>query len=87
VYLETAFRESCLDHNWASFGIALRSVIEAQNKDIAQIARDSGVSRQHIYCLFGKQANPTINTLVQILRALDFSIGIIPQVYGRQKAA
>ncbi len=79
VYLETAFRESSLDHNWAAFGLALRNVIEAQNKDVAQFAKDSGVSRQHLYLLFGKRANPTLNTLVQILGELDLSIGILPQ--------
>ena len=87
LFLETAFRESCLDHDWAAFGLALRNVIEAQNKDVAQIARISGVSRQHLYCLFGKKANPTINTLVQILHALDLSIGILPQGERRKKAA
>ena len=87
VYLETAFRESCLDHNWAAFGLALRNVIEAHNKDVAQFARNSGVSRQHLYLLFGKKANPTVNTLVQILDELDLSIGILPQSERRRKIA
>jgi probable addiction module antidote protein len=87
LYLETAFRESCLDHNWAAFGLALRNVIEAQNKDVAQFAKNSGVSRQHLYLLFGKKANPTLNTLVQILEELDLSIGILPQSDKRRKFA
>ena len=87
LYLETAFHESSLDHDWAAFGLALRNVIEAQNKDIAQFAKNSGVSRQHLYLLFGKKANPTLNTLVQILDELDLSIGILPQSEPKRKTA
>jgi DNA-binding phage protein len=38
---------------------------------VAQLANDSGVSRQHLYLLFGKNANPTLNTLVPVLDELD----------------
>lgn len=87
LYLETAFRESCHDQDWAAFGLALRHVIEAQDRDVAQLARDSGVSRQHLYLLFGKNANPTLNTLVPVLDELDLSIGILPRSDTRKKAA
>lgn len=86
LYLETAFRESCLDQDWSAFGVALRRVVEAQDRDVAQLARDSGVSRQHLYLLFGKNANPTLNTLVPLLDELDLSIGILPQIVTKKKA-
>lgn len=86
IYLETAFRASCEDQDWAAFGIAVRNVIEAQGRDVADFARDSGVSRQHLY-LLGKKSNPTISTLVQILDELDLSIGILPQAEPRRKSA
>lgn len=85
LYLETAFRESCLDQDWSAFGVALRRVVEAQDRDVAQLARDSGVSRQHLYLLFGKNANPTLNTLVPVLDELNLSIGILPQTVPRKK--
>ena len=87
LYLETAFRESCLDNDWSAFGLALRRVVEAQNRDVTQLARDSGVSRQHLYLLFGKNANPTLNTLIPVLSELDLSIGILPQTKARKKTA
>jgi DNA-binding phage protein len=86
VYLETAFRASCEDQDWAAFGQALRNVIDAQGRDVAEFARNSGVSRQHLY-LLGKKSNPTISTLVQILDELDLSIGILPQSESRRKSA
>ncbi len=87
LYLGTAFRESCHDQDWAAFGLALRNVIEAQDRDVAQLARDSGISRQHLYLLFGKNANPTLNTLVPVLDELNLTIGILPQTEARKKTA
>ena len=87
VYLETAFRESCHDQDWAAFGLSLRQVIEAQAREVAQLARDSGVTRQPLSLSFGKNANPTMNTLVPVLAELDLSIGIRPQSAARRKAS
>lgn len=85
LYLQTAFQESSLDQNWAAFGLALRNVLEAQNRDVADFAERSGVSRQHLSLLFGKRANPTINTLLRILGELDLSLSIQPQRARTQK--
>ena len=86
-YIETAFRESCRDQDWAAFGVALRNVIGAQRRDIAKLARDSGVSRQHIYRLFGEDTNPTLSTLVPVLEELDLSMSIMPYAERRNKSA
>ena len=85
-YLETAFRESCRDQDWAAFGLALKSVIEAQAKDLSQFAKEAGVSRQHLYLLFGNRSNPTLNTLIPILDELDLSISIRPVSGSRNRA-
>ncbi len=84
VYLKTAFRASCEDQDWEAFGQALRNVIKAHGRGVAGFARDSGVSRQHLY-LLGKKSEPTIATLVQILDELDLSIDILPVSRRRKK--
>lgn len=87
LYLETAFRESSQDQDWGAFGTALRNVIEAQDIDVAALARNSGVSRQHVYLLFRKSANPTLNTLVPVLGELKLSLSILPQCEERKKSS
>ena len=86
LYIEAAFRESCRDQHWAAFGAALRNVIGAQKRDVAKLARDSGVSRQHIYRLFGEDTNPTLSTLVPVLEELNLSMSILPHAKGRKKS-
>ena len=81
--IKHAFEESCQDGNWKAFGLILENIIEAQGnkKEFAQKAK---VSRQHLYRLFGKKANPTLSTLLPVLSELGFKL-TIAQSIGRQK--
>ncbi len=85
--LQTAFEESCNDGNWEAFGVVLEDVIEAQSskKDFAEKVR---LSRQHLYRLFGKKANPTLNTLLPVLSELGFTLTLSPShIEKRRKSA
>lgn len=71
--LRAAFDESLEDGNWASFGLLLQDIMDAVgNKQ--KIAREAGISRQHLYRLFSKKANPTLKTLAPVLSSLGFKL-------------
>jgi probable addiction module antidote protein len=42
----------------------------ARAKDMAQIASQSGLSRQHLYRSFRAKRNPTLNTTLAVMHAL-----------------
>ena len=73
--LQKAFEESCADGNWQAFGIVLEEVIEAQSNK-KKFAEKVNLSRQHLYRLFGKKANPTLQTLLPVLSELGFRLTI-----------
>jgi len=71
--LHHAFDESCRDGNWAAFGVILEDIIEARSNK-KNFAAKANLSRQHLYRLFGKKANPTLNTLLPVLSELGLKL-------------
>ena len=71
--LKSAFEECIEDNHWEAFGLLLQDIIEASGnkKDFAKRAR---ISRQHLYRLFSKNANPTLNTLSPVLSGLGLKL-------------
>jgi DNA-binding phage protein len=64
--LKTAFDESIVDGNWKAFGLLLQDIIEAQG-GMSTFATKTNLSRQHLYRLCRKNANPTVKTLTPLL--------------------
>ena len=75
--LQASFEESCADENWEAFGLTLRLVIEAQG-DKRSFAKRAKVSRNHLYRLFDKDANPTLKTLLPVLTQLGLRLNLAP---------
>ncbi len=71
--LKFSFEESCSDGNWEAFGLVLQDVIAARGNTRA-FANKIGISRSHLYRIFKKRANPTINTLLPILDSLGLKL-------------
>ena len=84
--LKHSFEESCRDGNWEAFGIVLQDVISAQG-NTRSFAKKARVSRAHLYRIFGKNANPTLNTLLPILESLGIRLTLSSEHEGRKKAA
>ena len=62
------------DHS--SFLLALQDVIRAHG--LASVAKGAGVSRDALYKAMRKGGNPTVATLVAVLRELDLQLTIEP---------
>lgn len=84
--VKAAFEESCEDGNWESFGLLLQDMIDACG-DKASFAKKANISRQHLYRLFGKKANPTLKTLAPVLSTLGFKLTLTRGAEGKKRAA
>jgi len=51
---------------------AMGDVIRARN--VSQIARDAGLTREGIYKAFSPEGNPSFSTVVKVARALDLGL-------------
>lgn len=68
VYLQTALEDIYEPGGVGAFLIALRQVIEARG-GVGEIAKKSGLARQHIYRALSVNGNPTLTTITEITRA------------------
>lgn len=84
--LKAAFEESCEDGNWEAFGLLLQDIIAAHGNKQG-FAKKARISRQHLYRLFGKKANPTIKTLSPVLAGLGLRLTISEEHAPKKRAA
>jgi len=68
IYLQTALEDIYQEGGIPAFLIALRRVIDASG-GVGEIAKKSGITRQHIYRALAEGGNPTLTTLTEITRA------------------
>ncbi len=68
-YLKNCFE----DGDQGVFLLALKDVVMARSS-MTQLARDTGITREHLYVLFSKKGNPEWFTINKILHALGFQL-------------
>jgi len=71
------YLNAAMDDSPEIFLEALRDV--AQARQIANVARTSGLTREAIYRSFSSEGNPTLSTLTSVLCALNLKIAIAPE--------
>ena len=74
-YLDASLSESMEDGDFSIFLLALRNVVEAVGP-VQQIAEESQLTRQHLYRMLNGNGNPTLATLIAVLKAVGLSIKI-----------
>jgi len=50
--------------------------IVARARGMSDIARETGMNRQQLYRAFGKDGNPTLSTVMAVLKALDLRMTV-----------
>jgi len=70
-YLNAAVEISDAPENIAH---ALGVVARARSRNISQLARDAGISREGLYKALSEKGNPSLATMLQVVRALGFTI-------------
>ncbi len=77
-YLKVAM-ESLDDPNDRAAGLlALRAIVEAYG-GFAAVAADAGVSRESLYRSLSPDGNPTLKTLLAVLKTLKMRLSIAPE--------
>lgn len=74
LYLEACLEEAGDD---PAFIVHALSVI-ARAKNMSQLARDTGMSREGLYKALSAEGNPTFATVAKIAKALGFKLSISP---------
>ena len=72
LYLEACFEEAGDD---PSFIIHALGVI-ARAKNMSQLARDTGITREGLYKAFSPEGNPTFSTVTKVAKALGFKLSV-----------
>ena len=60
----------------AFYGAVLREV--AQSRGMAQTARDAGISREGLYKALAEDGNPSLVTILKILRSFGLRMSVEP---------
>jgi probable addiction module antidote protein len=85
LYLEAMLEEE--DLNAGEIAMALRDV--ANSKGMSELARATGLTREALYKALSENGNPTLTTVVAVLKAFGLRLAVQP-VQGagtRSKAA
>jgi probable addiction module antidote protein len=69
-YLKVAFEEGDADDIRA----ALNNVARARG--MTQVSRDTGVAREALYKALGEDGNPTLTTLLSVMRSLGVKLSV-----------
>ena len=72
LYLEACFEEAGDD---PAFIVHALGVI-ARAKNMSQLARDTGITREGLYKAFSTEGNPTFATVTKVARALGLQITV-----------
>ena len=72
LYLEACFEEADDD---PAFIVHALGVI-ARTKNMSQLARDTGITREGLYKAFSTEGNPTFATVTKVAKALGLQITV-----------
>jgi probable addiction module antidote protein len=66
--------------------LSMRSIAEAYG-GLGAIAKEAGLSREHLYRSLSPKGNPTLKTLIAVLKAVGMRLSIAPAQKIRGKKA
>ena len=74
LYLEACIEEAGDDPSFIihAFGVIARS------KNMSQLARDTGLTREGLYKALSPEGNPTFSTVAKVAKALGFKLSVQP---------
>ncbi len=60
--------------------IAKAMGVVARAKGMTELARETGLSREQLYRSFSEHGNPTLKTLLAVMRALNVDLRVQPHI-------
>ena len=76
LYLEACFEEAGDDPAFITHVLG----VVARARNMSQLARDTGLTREGLYKALSPEGNPTLSTVVKVAKALGFKLTIQPSV-------
>lgn len=73
-----AYLEACLDESGDAAFIAKALGDIARAKGMAQVARDSGLSRESLYKALSGERSPDFETILRVVNALGIKLHVVP---------
>lgn len=77
-YLKTAMESLDNPDDRAAGLLALRTVAEAYG-GLAAVAAEAGISRESLYRTLSAKGNPTLKTLLAVLKAVGMKLSVEPE--------
>lgn len=83
-YLETEediqlYMETCLEESDGDPALIVHALgVVARARNMSQLARETGLSREGLYKALSPDGNPTFSTVAKVAKALGFSFSIQP---------
>jgi probable addiction module antidote protein len=74
IFMEEAFRTEDAGYIAHALGVVARA------KGMAQIAKETGLSREQLYRSFSSNGNPTLKTTIAVMKALGIELSAKPSV-------
>ncbi len=74
----TAYLQACLEEapdDPAFIAQALGAV--ARSRNMSQLARDTGLTREGLYKAFSKEGNPSFGTVLKVVNALGYRLALV----------
>lgn len=71
------YLNAALEDSNEMFLLALRDVAEA--RQLAKVAEEAGIARESIYRSLARRGNPTLSTLLGVLRAVGLRIAVMTE--------
>lgn len=79
VFATAYLNEALMEPDGKMFLIALKNVLEAQEKSVSHIARRAHLSRQNIYRMLSSKGNPRWDSLNALFNSLDLQMQLVPK--------
>ncbi|MFH1253889.1 MAG: addiction module antidote protein [bacterium] len=67
-----------LDEDPRIFLLALKNVIEAQDKGMSALAKKTKLNRENLYRMLSKKGNPKISSIIPVLNSLGLQLAVQP---------
>jgi len=78
-YLQVAFESGDPKQITKALGNAAKAL------GMAEIANETGLTREHLYTSLSENGNPTLQTLTSIMNTLGYQLSVVPN-HDRQRA-
>ena len=75
------YLEACLEEMEDDPALIIHALgVIARAKNISQLSRDTGLSREGLYKALSPDGNPTFSTVAKVAKALGFKLTVQPMV-------